>query len=372
MGERIFLVDAMAFAFRSFHAIKATLTDRGGRPTNAVYGFTRILMKLLREHNPTHIAVVFDAPGPTFRDELFPEYKATRRETPPELKEQFPRMHEVVRDMSLPLLCVPGVEADDVIGTLARRAEAAGLEAVLVSGDKDLLQLVSDRVRMFDPGKGESGVWYGPDEVRERFGTDPAHVVDALALIGDTADNVPGVRGIGDKTAQKLMAQYGSLEGLYEHLDDLKGKQRENLENDRDQAYKSRVLVTIKTDVALPESLEDLVRAPWDPERLGARFLELGFDSLAAETGAPAPEKEETPADYHLVLDRATLDRALAEMRAAGGFAVDTETTSIDPMLAALVGVSLSAAPGTGYYIPVRHTPEALTIRTRRFSASHV
>ena len=128
MGERIFLVDAMAFAFRSFHAIKATLTDRGGRPTNAVYGFTRILMKLLREHNPTHIAVVFDAPGPTFRDELFPEYKATRRETPPELKEQFPRMHEVVRDMSLPLLCVPGVEADDVIGTLARRAEAAGME----------------------------------------------------------------------------------------------------------------------------------------------------------------------------------------------------------------------------------------------------
>lgn len=364
MGERIFLVDAMAFAFRSFHAIKTTLTDPEGRPTNAVYGFTRILMKLLREHNPSHIAVVFDAPGPTFRDELFPEYKATRRETPPELKEQFPRMHDVVRDMSLPLLCVPGVEADDVIGTLARRAEEAGMEAVLVSGDKDLLQLLSERVRMFDPGKGEDGVWYGPEEVRERFGTDPAHVVDALALIGDTADNVPGVRGIGDKTAQKLMAQYGSLEGLYARLDDLKGKQRENLESDRDQAFKSRVLVTIKTDVDLPEDIPGLVRTPWEPERLRARFLELGFDSLAGETGAPpAPEEPEEETDYRLVLDRETLDRALGEMRAAGGFAVDTETTNIDPMLAALVGVSLSAAPGTGYYIPVRHTPEALTIQ---------
>lgn len=360
MSDRIFLVDAMAFAFRAFHAIKAGLSDPKGRPTNAVYGFTRILLKVLRDHSPSHVAVVFDAPGPTFRDEMYAEYKATRRETPPELLEQFPSMHDVVRALNLPLFCVPGVEADDVIGTLACRAGTAGMEAVLVSGDKDLQQLVTDTVRVFDPGKGDAGVWIGPDEVRERFGTDPAHVVDALALIGDTADNVPGVRGIGDKTAQKLMAQYGSLEGLYAHLDDLKGKQKENLEADRDKAFFSRELVTIRTDVALPMDVADCVLREPDPERVRACFAELGFDSLMAEAGGAAPPQPETLA-YTLVLDEDTLARAVAEMRAAGCFAVDTETTSVDPMLAELVGVSLSCAPCTGYYIPVGHTLDALT-----------
>ena len=361
MSEKIYLVDAMAFAFRAFHAIKATLTDSEGRPTNAVYGFTRILLKLLREHSPSHIAVVFDAPGPTFRDEMYAEYKANRKETPPELKEQFPRMHELVRALNLPMLCVSGVEADDVIGTLALRAAAQGMEAVIVSGDKDLMQLIGDRVRMFDPGKGESGVWYGREEVVERFGVGPERVPDALALIGDAADNIPGVRGIGEVTAKKLMAQYGSLEELYAHTGELKGKQRENIEAGRGQAFDSRELARVKTDVELGVGPGECLRAPWEPESVRGAFEKLGFHSLIDETGTA--EKREV-LDYRLVTDEAELSRVIAEMRAAGRFSVDTETTSTEPMFAELVGISLSCEEAKGYYIPVGHAPDALALRT--------
>ncbi len=360
MSDRIYLVDAMAFAFRAFHAIKTTLTDPEGRPTNALYGFTRILLKLMREQSPSHIAIVFDAPGPTFRDEMFAEYKANRKETPPELKEQFPRMHELVKALNLPLLSVPGVEADDVIGTLALKAAALGLEAVIVSGDKDLMQLIGDRVRMFDPGKGESGVWYGRDEVVERFGVGPERVPDALALIGDAADNIPGVRGIGEVTAKKLMAEYGSLESLYEHVGDLKGKQRENIEAGHDQAFASRELASVKTDVPLDIAPGDCDRKPWDPALVREAFTKLGFLSLIDETGVA--EKKEV-LDYKLVTEEAELKRVVAEMRAAGRFSVDTETTSTEPMFAELVGISLSCEEAKGYYIPVSHAPDALALR---------
>ncbi len=361
MSERIYLVDAMAFAFRAFHAIKTTLTDPEGRPTNALYGFTRILLKLMREHSPSHIAVVFDAPGPTFRDEMFAEYKANRKETPPELREQFPRMHELVKALNLPMLSVPGVEADDVIGTLALKAAAQGMEAVIVSGDKDLMQLIGGRVRMFDPGKGEAGVWYGPDEVVERFGVGPEHVPDALALIGDAADNVPGVRGIGEVTAKKLMAQYGTLEALYDHVAELKGKQRENIEEGRDQAFASRELVIIKTDVPLDVDPDGCRRNPWNPECVREAFARLGFHSLIDETGVA--EKKEV-LDYTLVTEEVQLHEVVREMRAAGRFSVDTETTSTEPMFAELVGISLSCNEARGYYIPVGHAPDALALRT--------
>lgn len=363
MADRLYLIDAMAFAFRSFYAIRTALSDAQGRPTNAVYGFTRILLKVLREQQPSHVAVVFDAPGKTFREELYPEYKATRRETPPELKQQFPMMHELVEAMSLPLLVVPGVEADDVMGTLACQAEAAGMEAVLVTGDKDLLQLVTERVRVFDPSKEEGEQWIGPEEVAERFGAGPEHVVDALALIGDTADNIPGVRGIGDKTARKLIEQYGSLENLYAHLTEIKGKMRERLEEDREQAFFSRQLATIKTDVPLDINIEQLCRREPEPARVIEALNALDFRSLAEELvpgSGGAPEAETR--DYRLLLNEEDLEAAMAEMRKAGVFAVDTETTSIDPMRAELVGLSMSCQSGTGYYIPLGHTPEALQI----------
>lgn len=361
MADRIFLIDAMAYAFRSYYAIRTPLTDAKGRPTNAVYGFTRVLLKILREHNPAYIAVVFDAPGKSFREEQYPEYKATRQETPQDLKDQFPMMHEVVKALNLPLLVVPGVEADDVIGTLALEAAENGLDAVIVSGDKDLLQLIGERVSVFDPSKGDEGQWYGREDVVERFGVGPEHVIDALALIGDAADNVPGVHGIGDKTAKKLMEEYGSLEGIYAHLDALKGKMKERLEQDRDQAFFSRELVTIKTDVDCGVAVRECQRKEPDRATLIDVFDALQFHSLIKEL---IPEKTPTPEqrDYRLLLTEKEIMQALRKMRGSGMFAVDTETTSIDPLRADLTGVSLSCQGGEAYYIPVGHTAEALTI----------
>jgi len=361
MSEKLFIIDAMAFAFRSYYAIRTALTDATGRPTNAAFGFTRVLLKILREQQPSHIAVVFDAPGKSFRHAIYPEYKATRKETPQDLKDQFPRMHEVVKALNLTLLVVPGVEADDVIGTLARKAEAEGMEAVLVTGDKDLLQLVSERVKVFDPSKGEEGVWSGPEEVVARFGVGPEHVVDALALIGDTADNVPGVRGIGEKTAKTLLGKYGSLEGLYAHLEELKGKQRERIAEDREQAFFSRDLIVLKQDLDLDVTVQDCRRREPDRSKVIEVFGALAFHSLLQEL-LPDAEKEGTQRDYTLILREAELRAALAEMRAAGTFAVDTETTSVDPMRADLVGISLSCRAGVAYYVPLGHTPEALTV----------
>lgn len=353
MAKRLYLMDGSAFAFRSFFAI-AGLTNSKGEPTNAVFGFARALLKLLREQEPSHIAAVFDAPGKTFREDLYADYKATRQETPPDLVAQMPRIDACVEAFDIPLIRIEGVEADDVMGTLAWRAEAEGYEVVLVSGDKDLLQLVTERVRVYDPHKGDDGAWYGPAEVKERFGVPPENVVDALGLMGDSSDNVPGVRGIGPKTARKLLEKYGTIDGLYEHLDDLKGKQREKLEEDRELAMLSRQLVTIDTQVDLDLPLDSLERQPWDETKLAAFFHEMEFHSLAEEFAGEPGADEET--DYQTIATREALDTLVRQLRDAGEFALDTETTSIDAMQARLVGISVSTAEGTGFYIPVGHT----------------
>ena len=359
MSDRLFVIDGMAYAFRSYYAIK-NLRDSKGRPTNAVFGFARVLLKILRENEPTHMVMVFDAPGKTFRDDMYPEYKANRDETPAELIAQFPVIDRLVEAFDIPILRVPGVEADDVIGTLAKRAQAENIEAVLVTGDKDILQAVDDGVKVYDPNKGEIGLWYGPEEVKQRFGVPPDRVIDALGLMGDSADNVPGVRGIGEKTAHKLLEKYGSIEGIYENLDELKGKQKEKLAEDRDIAFLSRELVTLKTDVVLDERLEDFRCVELDHAKLANIFAELEFRSLHEEFAEEAPQEEEQR-DYRLVLTATELDSAIEEMRAAGLFAVDTETTSVNPMQADLVGVSMSCGDGTGYYIPVAYQPDLLT-----------
>ena len=364
MADKLFLIDGMAFAFRSYYAIRSALTDSKGRPTNAVFGFARVLMKLLREHDPSHIAVVFDAPGKTFRDEIYPEYKANRSETPQDLKDQFPMMHELVDAMNLTKFVVPGVEADDVMGTLAEAAAAEGMETVLVTGDKDMLQLITDEVQVYDPAKGDSGKWYSDEDVKERFGVGPVGVIDALALIGDSADNVPGVRGIGEKTAKKLLEQFGSLDGLYENIESLKGKQKEKLEEDKEQAYFSRELVTIKTDVECDTDLDALKRQPWDDDVIIEHFTALEFHGLLEELVPNAAAQEEEELDYQLVVTAGELDAVVAAMKKHGCFAVDTETTSTDPMRAELVGISLSCEACTGYYIPVAHTAEACSYFT--------
>lgn len=350
----------MAYAFRSYFAIR-NLRDSNGRPLNAVFGFARLLLKILREHEPTHIVMVFDAPGGTFRDEIYPEYKAHRDETPADLISQFPLIDKVVEAFDIPILRVPGVEADDVMGTLAVIAEEQKVTPVLVTGDKDMLQCVTDTVKVFDPSKGDDGKWYAPDDVVERYGVPPAHVIDVLGLMGDSADNVPGVRGIGEKTAKKLLEQYKTIDGLYENIDDLKGKQKEKLLEDKDMAYLSRELVTIKTDVNLDDNLELYARKELDNHRLVDLFTDFEFRGLIQEF-LPEEEKEQELAerDYRLVQTSADLKKVVKEMKTAKSFAVDTETTSTEPMLAELVGISLSCKAHTGYYIPVAHTADDL------------
>ncbi len=359
VADRLYLIDGSAFAYRAYFAIR-NLTNSKGMPTNAVYGFARVLIKILREQDPSHIAVVFDAPGKTFRDDMYAEYKATRQETPEDLRAQFPLMHNVVKAFNIRLLVVPGVEADDVIGTLACRAGEAGLSVAVVTGDKDMLQLVTDTVTVFDPNKDDDGQWIGIPEVKERFGVAPEHVIDALGLMGDTADNVPGVRGIGPKTARTLLEKYGTIEGIYAHIDEISGKQKERLLEDRALAMLSRELVTIKTDVPLDLGVEDCLRSAFDREKLVQVFSDLEFQSLLQEFLPEAATVEEL--DYRLILTESELTAAIHEMRAAGEFAVDTETTSTDPMRARLVGVSLSCKPNTGYYLPLGHTAMAMAV----------
>jgi DNA polymerase-1 len=357
MAEALYLIDGSAFAYRAFFAIRR-LTNSKGQPTNAVYGFARMLLKLLREHEPSHIAVVFDAPGKTFRDDIYPEYKATREPTPDDLTSQFPLIHRLVEAFNVPIIMESGVEADDVMGTLAGQAADQGMQAVLVTGDKDLLQLVTEQVRVFDPGKGDEGLWLGVDEVRDRFGVGPERVIDALGLMGDASDNVPGVRGIGPKTARALLEIYGTLEELYKHVDELSGKQKERVLADRDMAFLSRELVTIRKDVPLPLNVDDCRRREFDRAKMAEVFAELEFQSLLEEFLPETAEVEAT--DYRPVLTTAELDRAIGDMQSAGKMAVDTETTSTDPMRAELVGVSMSCGANTGYYVPVGHTPEAM------------
>jgi len=353
MADKIFVIDGMAYAFRSYYAIK-NLRDSKGTPTNAVFGFARMLLKLIRDHEPEYIVMVFDAPGKTFRDDMYPEYKANRDETPKDLITQFPMIDELVEAFDIPILRIPGVEADDVIGTLAVMGEEQGLEPVLVTGDKDILQCVTDVSRVYDPNKGDNGKWYAPEDVKERYGVPPENVIDILGLMGDSADNIPGVRGIGEKTAKKLLELYGSIEGLYDHVDELKGKQKEKVIEDRDKAFLSKELATIKKDVEIDSDLEQYLRKELNKEQLAATFNRFEFRNLTEEF-SPEPVAVEN-LEYTLISTARELKKVIKEMEKSDAIAVDTETTSTDPMQAELVGVSLSCKDQTGYYIPVGHT----------------
>ena len=357
MADRIYLIDGHAFAFRAFFAIRH-LTNSKGEPTNAAFGFARVLLRLLREEEPKYMAVVFDAPGKTFRDEMYPEYKATREAMPDDLRVQIPILEEIADAFDLKTFVVPGVEADDVMGTLARMAEEDGMEPVLVTGDKDILQCITEKTKVYDPNKGDNGVWYGIDDVVERFGVGPANVIDALGLMGDSADNVPGVKGIGPKGAKKLLETYGTIEGIYEHIDELKGKQKENLENGKESALLSRKLVTIDKHVEVDTGPGDCAVPEFNRDKLAALFHKLEFKGLTEEFLPDAHEEEEP--EYTLLLTEKAIKGALKEMEKAGRFAVDTETTSTDQMRAELVGISMSCEAGTGYYIPIAHTDESM------------
>ena len=347
------LVDGSSYLYRAFHALPA-LTNSKGRPTGAAYGMTNMLKRLEAEVAPELAAVIFDAKGKTFRDDLYPEYKANRPPMPGELRAQIEPIHTIVRALGFPVLEVPGVEADDVIGTLAERGKEAGLDVLVSTGDKDMAQLVDDRVTMVNT---MDGAVLDAAGVKGKFGVPPESFVDYLALVGDTVDNVPGVPKVGPKTAAKWLAQYGTLENLVAHADEVKGKVGENLRASVDRIPLSKELVTILRDVPLDAGPLDLELREPDVETLKALYGELEFKTWLGELldadGEPAAEA--LAAEYETVLDEAALDRWIERLRAAPEIAFDTETTSLDYMRAELVGVSFSVEPGRAAYVPFGH-----------------
>jgi DNA polymerase-1 len=357
---RLFLVDGTALAYRGYFAfIKNPLINSRGENTSAPFAFTNSLFKLIREFAPTHLAVVFDAPGRTFRHERYSDYKATREKMPDDLAQTLPRVHQVVAAMAIPILQVAGYEADDVLATLARQGSGEGMEVFLVSGDKDMMQCLSERVHMLRPGRrGDEWQLLEVEDVRGRYGVEPARVTDVLGLMGDASDNVPGVPGVGEKTAVRLIREYGSLEGVLAGVAGLnQPRLRESLLQHADQAKLSKQLVTLDREVPLPVEARELVFRGFDRPRLIELFNELEFSALVRELlrEGGAEETESEYLDYRLITDPGSLEEVLAVMGAAPIFAVDLETTGLDPHQARVVGVSLAVEPGRAYYLPLRH-----------------
>lgn len=347
-SETLYLVDGSGYIFRAFYAIRPLSTSKG-LPTNAIYGFTNMLLKLLREKKPDHIAVIFDAGRKTFRNDEYPDYKANRLEPPEELVPQFPYFRKVVQALNIPCLEAKNYEADDIIGTLAEAFDKEDVETVIVTGDKDLMQLVSDRVTLLDTMKERE---VGIKEVEERFGVLPERVPDVLGLAGDSSDNIPGVPGVGEKTAMKLLKEYGSLEGILAHADEIKGKLGEKIRAHTEEARLFQRLATVKRDVPLEYHWDDFRLTEPDREALQKLFKELEFHTLLGEL---APQKTLSSKNYHLVTSDKALQDMIANLEACGAYALDTETSSLDAMRAELVGLSFSGREGEAYYVPVGH-----------------
>ncbi|MBL6618966.1 MAG: DNA polymerase I [Flavobacteriales bacterium] len=396
--KKLFLIDAYALIFRAYYAfIRNPRINSKGVNTSAVFGFTTSLLDILKNEKPTHLAIVFDPPGPTFRHEAYSEYKANRDETPEDIRASVPLIYALAEAMRIPTVTEPGFEADDMIGYLAKLAEQEGFDVYMMTPDKDFGQLVTEKVRMYRPGRsGNPPQVWGPAEVCERFGIEhPMQVIDLLGLMGDSADNIPGVPGIGPKTAAKLLSTYGSMEVLLDSTADLKGKQRENLENFREQALLSKELATIVTDIPYKPDFGGMVVEDADAEKLAPLFEDLEFRTLArrilgeaAETvptkvpagnavgttagdgagqmglfggGAQEAVMEEGTSgsfdpektDYRLADNAETRAALIQELNEAVQFSFDTETTGLDARTARLVGMSFSTAEGTGWYVPV-------------------
>ena len=360
----LYLIDGSGYIFRAFHALPP-MNRPDGTPVNAVYGFTNMLLKLTQDAKADaaadYFVVVFDTARVSFRNDIYPEYKANRDEPPPELVPQFALVRDATRALNLSAIELAGFEADDVIATLARQARDAGCEVTIVSSDKDLMQLVRDGVTMLDPMKNRR---IGPDEVVEKFGVGPDKVVEVQALAGDSTDNVPGVPGIGIKTAAELIRVYGDLDSLLARATEIKQpKRRENLVNNADLARVSRDLVLLRDDAPVDLNLEETRLAVPELETLAAFLEAQGFHSIIARVRSrfgegvaePAAASAAAKTEYELVDTEAALGEWIAAAEASGRVAVDTETTSLDAMRAELVGLSLSLAPGRACYIPVGH-----------------
>ncbi len=353
------LVDGSSYLYRAFHALPESMCNSAGQQTNAIYGVLNMLRKLVDTYKPQYMAVVFDARGKTFRDDLYDQYKANRPPMPQELSSQVEPLLSIIRAMGLPLLQVSGVEADDVIGTLSEQATRECWPTVISTGDKDLAQLVNPHVvlinTMTDSLTDEQGVI-------DKFGVNADQIVDFLALVGDKVDNIPGIPKVGPKTAAKWLAEYGTLDEVITHADEVKGKIGENLRAHLDQLPLSHQLATIKCDVELETSLQSLEIQPADTQVLSDWYRELEFNGWlqqlpvnGAGTGASAVPDQDEALDYQTILTREAFDEWLQRLRQADLFGFDTETTSLDYMQAEVVGLSFAIHPGEAAYLPVSH-----------------
>jgi DNA polymerase-1 len=360
------LVDGSSYLFRAFHAMP-NLSNSQGEPTGAIYGVVNMIRRLLADYDPEHIAVVFDAKGKTFRNDLYAEYKAHRPPMPQELAQQIEAVHEIIKAMGLPLLCVPGVEADDVIGTLAQQATEQGIDTIISTGDKDMAQLVNQHVMLIDTMKDAVSDEQG---VMERFEVTPAQIIDYLALIGDKVDNVPGVPKVGPKTAVKWLQEYGSLDEIIAHAGEIKGKVGESLRDSLEQLPLSKELVTIKKDVELDVSPVTINRQPPDTEALRELYSRFEFKTWLAQIlgneGEQQAEKAVSEARYETVLTQKAFDNWLNKLKQAELFAFDLETTSLDYMQAEIVGCSFAVKSGEAAYVPLAHDYEGAPAQLSR------
>jgi len=347
--KTIYLIDGTAYIHRAYHAIRG-LTNSKGLPTNATFGFTRMLLKLIEDQSPQYAGMFFDAKGPTFRHEMFAEYKANRPPMPEDMAVQIPYIKEITAGFQFPIIEMEGFEADDLIGTYARIAEENGFAVVMVTGDKDFMQLVTDQTSIWDPMKDTT---IDAAFIKKSYGLQPHQMVDVMGLSGDTSDNVPGVPGIGWKTALALIQDNQSMEKLYDAVDSIaKKKQRENLIDYRGQAFLSRDLVTIDTRVPVPADLSVFKIGPPDGRVLAKLFKTLEFRQLQQAASGKADLSEK---DYRAVLQMDDLDGLIARLKSARVFSLDTETTSQNPMQAILVGLSFAVQPHEAFYIPCAH-----------------
>ncbi len=388
-NRKLFLLDAYALIFRSYYAfIRNPRINSKGFNTSAIFGFLLTLDDILQNQNPTHIAVVFDPPGPTFRHEMYKDYKANRDATPEDIKKAVPYIKDILEAYGIPVYEAEGYEADDLIGTISRQAEEMGFSTYMMTPDKDFTQLVTDAVKMYKPAtRGGAAIIMGPEEVCKEYEiTDPKQVIDILALMGDTADNIPGAPGIGPKTAKKLISEYGSVENLLENSDKLKGKQKEIIENNNDEILFSKKLVTIKTNIPFDLSEEEMIRKEMNKSRLKEIFSELEFRSLAekldAETAGKATETGRAPVhdgsiqgslfdsttatdsvagnlktlndikhEYIRLEKKDELKDLVNKLKKLDEFCFDTETDSLQPLEAKLVAMSFSWEKNKGYLV---------------------
>ena len=368
--QLLLLFDGHALVHRAFHALPPLSVTRTGEPTGAVYGFASMLLKVLADFKPTHWAMALDSPGPTFRHKKFEKYKAHRPPTPDELKIQLARVRELIKSFNLPSFEVPSYEADDIIGTICKKASEQDIDILIVTGDTDTLQLVSPHVRVLTPKPGKrfsDTIIYDEAAVQQRYELSPNQLTNFKGLKGDPSDNIPGVRGIGEKTATKLIQAFGSIESIYQHIDEVTPpKAKEALQQNEQAARQSKELVTIDTDVPIDFDLDACRVSTYERGKVAELFRELEFSSLLPKLPETMTEEEKAApvetqvsgeaADYQIVDTAEAFNKVIGALSHAESFVFDVETTSLDPRQAALVGISLSIAPGKAWYLPVGHS----------------